>query len=106
MSTTADDDRDLVAVMRLLVRAQREGFAFWGERETAEYRDAIFLGYLTGGGVCNAARIRRALRIPPGEQLFAERVSGDALTVLRTVCQDWPRNPTYEDSDDGECGTE
>jgi hypothetical protein len=91
MST--DDERKLTAAMRL---AETCGFRFmqvtpgaawWGERDTAQWNDIVFLGGISGN--CNAARSRQGL-VVPGERLIAERVEGDALTVLHIVCEHWP----------------
>lgn len=90
---------ELTAALQLIDLATARGFSFtlatsgeelpvWGERETPEYRDVIFLGGLTGN--CNAARGRRASLLVPGELVIAARVSGDALTVLHTACHHWP----------------
>ena len=53
-----------------------------GERVTAQWRDTVFLD---PSGPCDACRGHRGT----GRLLFTDRVSGDALTVLRTLC-DWP----------------
>lgn len=88
-----DNPRELTAAMRL---AEARGFRFmrvspgaawWGERDTAQWNDIVFLGGISGN--CNAARSRHTLIIP-GELLIAKRVEGDAYTVLHTVCEHWP----------------
>jgi hypothetical protein len=83
------------AVTLLLALATRRGFTFtpagqdgalWGERGSAQWRDVMFLG---ASGHANAARASTGMLVP-GEPLFAERVSGSALTVLHTVVYGWP----------------
>ncbi len=85
---------DLTAVTGLLDLARRRGFTFipvgedgslWGERVTARWRDVVFLG---ASGHCNAARCGTGALVP-GAPLFADRVSGTALTVLHTVVYGW-----------------
>ena len=39
---------------------------------------------------CHATRARKSSLIVPGGLRVTARVSGDALTVLRTVIADWP----------------
>jgi hypothetical protein len=89
---SGENPPELTAAMRL---AEARGFRFmqvtpgaawWGERETAQWSDVVFLN---PSGLCNAVRSSQSLVILH-EPLFTKRVSGDALTVLRTVCEDWP----------------
>ena len=89
---------DLVIGMRLLDAARRHGFQFrrlapgpdgplWGVRESARWRDTVYLGGFSTG--CSATRCRKSCLLVPGELLVAERVSGDALNVLNTVVSSW-----------------
>jgi hypothetical protein len=91
------DGPQLRAAKRLLDLAKRQGFVFQrvasGEdgplfacRETVEHRDEIYLGGFSDS--CHATR-KSSLIVPGGLRVTA-RVSGDALTVLRTVIADWP----------------
>jgi hypothetical protein len=82
------------AIERLIELATQCGFTFvpagedgslWGERPGPQWQDVVFLGV---SGHCNAVRSRRG-HVAPGEALFADRVSGPALTVLRTVVYGW-----------------
>ncbi|HEU0088939.1 MAG TPA: hypothetical protein VFQ77_15045 [Pseudonocardiaceae bacterium] len=93
------DSPDVVAGMRLLDAAKRHGFRFqrlapgpdgplWGVRDTADWRDTVYLGGFSGD--CSATRCRRSSLLVPGELLVAERVGGDALSVLNTVVSHWP----------------
>lgn len=88
---------DLVVAKRLLDAAKRGGFHFqrvapgtdgplWGVRESLEWRDTIYLAGF--GQACTAIRARKSSLIVPGGLLVTERVGGDAISVLRTVC-DW-----------------
>lgn len=93
------DSPDLAAAKRLLDLAKEAGFRFTrtapgpdgpllGRRDTADYRDQL---YLAGFGErCHATRVRKFSLIVPGGLPITERVSGDALTVLYTVVSDWP----------------
>jgi hypothetical protein len=92
------DSPEVAAAKRLLDRARDSGFAFErvapgedgplrGVRESVDWRDEIYLGGFSGA--CNAARRRRSSLIVPGGLPVAQRVSGDALTVLHTVVTDW-----------------
>jgi hypothetical protein len=96
-STAVADSPELAAAKRLLDLAKERGFRFWrtapgadgpvwGERESLEWLDTIFLAGFSES--CNAARIRKSPLVIPGDSLVTERVSGDALEVLHTVC-DW-----------------
>lgn len=89
---------DLVAAMRLLDAAKDVGFAFQriapgkdgplrGIRESVEWQDEIYLGGFANS--CHAIRRRRWSLIVPGGLPVAQRVNGDALTVLHTVVSDW-----------------
>jgi hypothetical protein len=91
------DSRELAAAKRLVDLAKDRGFRFWrtapgadgpvcGERESLEWLDTIFLAGFSDS--CNAARIRKSSLVIPGGSLVTERVSGDAIEVLHTVC-DW-----------------
>lgn len=91
------DSPELRAAKRLLDLAKDRGFRFWrtapgedgplwGERESLEWLDTIFLAGFSDS--CNAARIRKSLLIILDGSLVTERVSGDAIEVLHTVC-DW-----------------
>jgi hypothetical protein len=88
------DSPDLVAAKRLLDAAKDRGFAFeriapgedgrvLGVRETFQWRDTIYLGGF--GQACTATRARKSSLTVSGGLPVAERVSGDALTVLHTV---------------------
>lgn len=88
---------DLSAARRLLDLAKERGFTFlriapgedgplWGERDTPEWSDTIYISGFSEG--CNATRARRSLLVVPSGLLTTERVSGNAIEVLRTVC-DW-----------------
>jgi hypothetical protein len=93
-----NDSPDLVAAMRLLDAARDVGFAFQriapgkdgplrGIRESVEWQDEIYLGGFANS--CHATRRRRWSLIVPGSLPVAQRVDGDALTVLHTVVSDW-----------------
>lgn len=89
---------ELRAAMRLLDLAKEQGFGFErvgfsqdaplrGKRETTEWIDEIVvIGFSDS---CEATRRRRYSLIVPGRMPVAERVTGDALTVLHTVTFDW-----------------
>lgn len=98
MSATTDGPK-LRTAKWLLDLAKNQGFAFqrvapgedgplFARRETIEYRDEIYLGGF--GNSCHATRARKSSLIVPGGLPVTARVSGDALTVLRTVVSDWP----------------
>jgi hypothetical protein len=57
-------------------------------RETVAWIDEVFLGGF--GDACSAVRRRRYSLVVPGGLPVAQRVSGDAITVLNTVLTDWP----------------
>jgi hypothetical protein len=95
---TDADGPDVVAAKRLLDDAKNRGFAFeriapgpdgplLGLRETLHWRDTIYLGGF--GKACTATRARKSSLVVPGGLPVAQRVSGDALTVLHTVLSDW-----------------
>lgn len=94
MSPLTGDDPDWEAVTRLLDLAVQRGFTFtahaegslWGEREDPQWHDVVFLG---SSGHGNACRSRRG-HLAPGESLFAQRITGTALSVLHTVVYGWP----------------
>lgn len=84
----------------LLDVAKSDGFAFerialgpagplLGARETVQWRDEVYLGGFWAPSACSATRRRRSSLVVPGGLPVAECVSGDALTVLRTVLCDW-----------------
>jgi hypothetical protein len=58
-------------------------------RQTAEWVDEIYLAGFWEENSCRAVRRRRSSLIVPGGLTVAERVQGDALTVLHTVLTDW-----------------
>jgi hypothetical protein len=98
MAMPGADSPDLAAAKRLLDTAKSQGFTFQriapgpdgplvGVRETVEYRDTCYLGGFGDG--CCATRARKYSLIVPGGLPITERVTGDALTVLRTVVADW-----------------
>jgi hypothetical protein len=90
---------ELAAALRLLDAARRQGFSFHriapgedgpllGTRQTLDFRDVVYLGGFSGD--CSATRYRRTfLLVPTGTSAVVETVTGDALTVLHTVCSDW-----------------
>jgi hypothetical protein len=91
------DSPELAAAKRLLDLAKDRGFRFWrtapgedgplwGERESLEWLDTIFLAGFSDS--CNAARIHKSSLVVPHGSLVTERVSGDAIEVLHTAC-DW-----------------
>jgi hypothetical protein len=90
---------DLDAAKRLMDSAHDSGFHFErvaegpggplvGVRESVQWRDELYLAGFSDS--CSALRRRRSSLIVPGGLPVAERVSGDALTVLRTVVCEWP----------------
>jgi hypothetical protein len=94
------DSPDVAAGKRLLDIAQVQGFAFervapgpdgplLGVRETLDWRDEIYLGGFWEPDSCSATRRRRSSLVVPGGLSVAQRVNGDALTVLHTVLCDW-----------------
>lgn len=93
----AAESPDLAAARRLLDLAKERGFTFlrvapgedgplWGERDTLEWSDTIYISDFSEG--CNATRARKSSLVVPSGLLVTERVSGNALEVLHTVC-DW-----------------
>jgi hypothetical protein len=58
-----------------------------GVRESVGWHDEIYLAGFSDS--CTAIRRRRSSLIVPGGLPVAERVNGDALTVLHTVVRDW-----------------
>jgi hypothetical protein len=95
------DSPDLAAAKRLLDAAKAGGFAFQrvapgedgplrGVRQSVEWVDELYLSGLWEPDSCTAIRRRRSSLIVPGGLPVAQRVSGDALTVLHTVVVDWP----------------
>lgn len=88
------DSPELLAAKRLLDAAKAAGFVFSriapgedgplvGRRETTGYQDAIYLGGFTDS--CSAVQRRRWSLVVPGGLPIAQRINGDALTVLHTV---------------------
>lgn len=97
--TVTVDSPELVAAKRLLDAARASGFAFErigpgedaplrGTRTCPEWSDEVYVGGFSEG--CTAIRRRRSSLIVPGGMPVAQRVSGDAITVLHTVVADWP----------------
>jgi len=95
------DSPDLAAAKRLLDAAKDAGFSFQriapgddapllGVRQSTQWFDEIHLGGLWAPQSCTAIRRRRSSLVVPGGLPVAQRVSGDALTVLHTVVTDWP----------------
>lgn len=94
------DSPDLAAAKRLLDAAKEAGFCFQriapgedapllGVRQSTEWLDEIHLGGFWASQSCTAIRRRRSSLVVPGGLPVAQRVSGDALTVLHTVVTDW-----------------
>jgi hypothetical protein len=94
------DGPDLAAAKLLLDLAKSLGFAFEriapgedgplrGVRETLQWRDEIYLSGFWQVNSCSAIRRRRSSLLVPGGLPVAERLRGDALTVLHTVLSDW-----------------
>ena len=94
------DSPDLAAAKRLLDAAKEAGFSFQriavgedapllGVRQSTQWLDEIHLGGLWAPQSCTAIRRRRSSLVVPGGLPVAQRVSGDALTVLHTVVTDW-----------------
>jgi hypothetical protein len=92
------DSPDLSDAKRLLDAAKSQGFTFQriapgpdgpllGVRETADYRDTCYLSGFGEG--CSATRARKFSLVVPGGLPITERISGNALTVLRAVVRDW-----------------
>lgn len=94
------DSADVAAAKRLLDDAKDSGFAFervapgpdgslCGVRKTVEWVDEILLSGFWQENSCHAVRRRRSSLVVPGGLPVAQRVDGDALTVLHTVVCDW-----------------
>jgi hypothetical protein len=94
----AADSPEVIAAKRLLDVAKDSGFAFertgpgedaplLGVRESAEWVDELILAGFWMDGSCVAIRRRRSSLVVPGGQPVAQRVEGDALTVLHTVSE-------------------
>ncbi|MGH3885513.1 MAG: hypothetical protein ACRDSZ_02915 [Pseudonocardiaceae bacterium] len=92
------DSLDVAAGKRLLDAAKAQGFYFvrtgWsedaplrGKRETTEFLDEIVVAGFSNS--CEATRRRRYSLVVPGGWPVIQRVTGDALTVLQTVTDDW-----------------
>ena len=95
---TSPDSPQVTVGKRLLDGAKAGGFRFeriadgpdapiGGVRESVEWRDEIYLAGFSDS--CTAIRRRRSSLLVPGGWPAAERVTGDALTVLHTVVSDW-----------------
>ncbi|MGH3976027.1 MAG: hypothetical protein ACRDS9_22265 [Pseudonocardiaceae bacterium] len=89
---------DLATAKQLLDAAKRAGFRFhrvapgpdgplWGVRETAGWRDTIYLAGFSQA--CTATRARTSSLIIPSGPLVTQHVVGDAVCVLHTVVCDW-----------------
>ena len=96
--TTTGGGPELRAAKRLLDLAKNHGFAFqrlapgpdgplFARRDTLDHRDEIYLGGFSDS--CHATRARKSSLIVPGGLPITARVTGDALTVLHTVINDW-----------------
>lgn len=92
---------ELAAAKRLLDAAKTSGFAFEriapgedgplrGVRQSLEWVDELYLAGFGEPDSCSAIRRRRYSLIVPGGLPVAQRIEGDALTVLHTVICDWP----------------
>lgn len=88
----------LAAAQRLVDEAKGLGFRFerigtgedaplQGKRDGMNYVDEIYLAGFHRD--CTAIRRRRSSLIVPGGLPVAERVEGDALTVLLRVLDEW-----------------
>ena len=95
------DSPQLAAAKRLLDAAKQAGFTFEriapgedgplrGVRQTPDWLDELYLAGCSEPQSCTAIRRRRSPLVIPGGLPVAERVCGDALTVLHTVVTDWP----------------
>jgi hypothetical protein len=100
VSGQALDSPEVAAAKRLLDTAKESGFAFertgpgedaplLGVRQLVEWIDEIVLAGFSEPGSCCAVRRRRCSLLVPGGLPVAQRVSGDALTVLHVVLTDW-----------------
>ena len=94
------DSPEVAAAKRLLDDAKESGFVFertgpgedaplLGVRESVKWVDEIILAGFWVADSCCAVRQRRCSLLVPGGLPVAQRVSGDALTVLHTVLSDW-----------------
>jgi hypothetical protein len=97
----ATDGPEMTAAKQLIDAAKNAGFAFQriapGEdgplravRQSVEWIDEIYLAGFGQPDSCYAIRRRRYSLIIPGALPVAQRITGDALTVLHTVVCDWP----------------
>jgi hypothetical protein len=59
-------------------------------RQSLERIDELYLAGFGEPDSCSAIRRRRCSLIVPGGLPVAQRIDGDALTVLHTVVCDWP----------------
>lgn len=95
------DSPQLAAAKQLLDAAKQAGFTFEriapgadgplrGMRQTPEWLDELYLAGFFRPQSCTAIRRRRSSLVVPRGLPVAERVCGDALTVLHTVVTDWP----------------
>lgn len=94
------DSPEVAAAKRLLDAAKDAGFTFQrialgedgplrGVRQSIEWVDELYLAGFWEQDSCSAIRRRRCSLIVPGGPPVAQRVDGDALTVLHTVVCDW-----------------
>ncbi|MGH3673339.1 MAG: hypothetical protein ACRDSH_22390 [Pseudonocardiaceae bacterium] len=92
------DSPELAVAKRLLDLARDQGLVFQrvapgedgpllGIRNTPNYHDKLYISDFYSG--CSATQARRYSLIVPGGLLVTARVTGDVLTVLRTVVADW-----------------
>lgn len=92
------DSHRLAAAKRVMDGAKAGGFRFEriaegpdaplvGVRESLGWRDEIYLAGFSNS--CTAIRRRRSSLIVPGGLPVAERVSGDALTILHIAVCEW-----------------
>lgn len=100
VAAVSPDSPDLAAAKRLLDTAKDHGFRFQrialgpdaplrGVRDSAEYRDELYVAGFWEPGSCTAIRRRRSSLIVPGGLPATAQVRGDALTILHTVVTDW-----------------
>lgn len=91
---------ELAAAKRLLDDAKSAGFVFEriapgedgplrGVRQSLEWIDELYLAGFGKPDSCSAIRRRRCSLIVPGGLPVAQRIVGDALTMLHTVVCDW-----------------
>ena len=92
------DSPKLAAAKQLMDRAVSNGFRFEriapgpdaplrAVRDSLDWIDEIYVGGFSDS--CTAIRRRRFSLIVPGGLPIADRVDGDALTVLYTVVTEW-----------------